>query len=124
MAAGIYKKFVELLPYPLRLIENPTRTQDVMGPYRELLSEGAREGFTPVILTLTEALLEAIRMNLADWTGCSQEQQTDARALTAYTQQLVEKYRSALRGTTTTDIAQQAFTGTRLPRFFRGPVGD
>ena len=111
MAAGIYKKFVELLPYPLRLIENPTRTQDVMGPYRELLSEGAREGFTPVILTLTEALLEAMRMNLADWAGCSQEQ-TDACALTAYTQQLVEKYRSALRGTTTMDIAQQAFTGT------------
>lgn len=51
MAAGIYKKFVELLPYPLHLIENPTRTQDVMGPYRELLSEGSREGFTPVILT-------------------------------------------------------------------------
>ncbi|MBF1647460.1 MAG: hypothetical protein HXO54_05845, partial [Rothia dentocariosa] len=50
-------------------------------------------------------------MNLADWAGCSQEQ-TDACALTAYTQQLVEKYRSALRGTTTTDIAQQAFTGT------------
>ena len=69
MAAGIYKKFVELLPYPLHLIENPTRTQDVMGPYRELLSEGAREGFTPVILTLTEALLEAMRMNLADWAG-------------------------------------------------------
>ena len=53
MAAGIYKKFVELLPYPLRLIENPTRSQDVMGPYRELLSEGSCEGFTPVILTLT-----------------------------------------------------------------------
>ena len=38
MAAGIYKKFVELLPYPLNLIENPTRTLDVMGPYRVLLS--------------------------------------------------------------------------------------
>lgn len=123
MAAGIYKKFVELLPYPLRLIENPTRTQDVMGPYRELLSEGAREGFTPVILTLTEALLEAMRMNLADWAGCSQKQ-IDARALTAYTQQLVEKYRSALRGTTTTDIVSPVLTPPRLPRFFRGPVGD
>ena len=78
MAAGIYKKFVELLPYPLRLIENPTRTQDVMGPYHELLSEGSCEGFTPVILTLTEALLEAMRMNLADWAGCSKNRQTPA----------------------------------------------
>jgi len=78
MAAGIYKKFVELLPYPLRLIENPTRSQDVMGPYHELLSEGSCEGFTPVILTLTEALLEAMRMNLADWAGCSKNRQTPA----------------------------------------------
>lgn len=47
MAAGIYKKFVELLPYPLHLIENPTRSQDVMGPYRELLVRDLVKGSHP-----------------------------------------------------------------------------